>query len=133
MSLIDRFRRSTPAVDPMGGAELVADGSLLLDVRERHEFDAGHAPNARLVPLGSLPAHLDDLPQDRTIVVMCRSGNRSAQATSLLRREGFDAVNLRGGFTAWLAADLPVRRGGRRTGGTGRGTGHRGRVTPKAR
>jgi rhodanese-related sulfurtransferase len=52
-----------------------------------------------------------DLEQDRTIVVVCRSGNRSASATNFLNRNGLDAVNLSGGMIAWVNAGLPTQRG----------------------
>jgi rhodanese-related sulfurtransferase len=64
-----------------------------------------------LVPMGRVRARLDELPHDRRIVVVCRSGGRSAAVTAALRRSGFDAVNLAGGMCAWAAAGLPVVAG----------------------
>ncbi|MEZ5208358.1 MAG: rhodanese-like domain-containing protein [Acidimicrobiales bacterium] len=82
--------------------------ALLVDVRERSEWDAGHAPKAKHHPLGGLRASMGDLPVERTLVVVCRSGNRSARATKLLSKAGYDAVNLSGGMMAWQAAGQPV-------------------------
>jgi rhodanese-related sulfurtransferase len=110
MSLFSR----TPAVDARRAAELVQSGAVLLDVRERGEWDAGHAPMARHLPLGRLQAEASRLPNDRTIVVVCRSGNRSAQATKALNAAGWTALNLSGGMHAWQRAGGPiVGRGGR--------------------
>ena len=86
------------------------DDAFLLDVREPAEFDAGHAPGAVLVPLGSLPDGWSDLPTDRTVLCICRSGARSAQATGFLREQGIDAINLEGGMQAWSAFGLEVVR-----------------------
>ena len=92
--------------------ELQRGGAVLLDVRERDEWNAGHAPGARHVPLGDLPNRLDSLPRDRQVVVVCRSGHRSSQATSFLVRSGFDVVNLDGGMRAWATAGLPLEAAG---------------------
>ena len=84
------------------------DGALLLDVREQQEWDAGHAPGARHVPLGELPDRMGELAGTGPVVVVCRSGHRSALATEWLTSAGFDAVNLAGGMQAWAAAHLAV-------------------------
>jgi rhodanese-related sulfurtransferase len=95
-------------VGPEEADSLVRSGAVLLDVREQTEWHAGHAPAAQHVPLGDLASKLGALPKDRRVVVVCRSGNRSARATALLIRSGFTAVNLEGGMQAWAAAGLPV-------------------------
>lgn len=79
----------------------------LVDVREQWEWDAGHIEEARHVPLGELPARLDELPRERPVVVVCRSGARSADATEFLRAQGFDAHNLDGGVQLWTGEGLP--------------------------
>lgn len=86
----------------------MAEGGLLLDVREAGEWDAGHAPAARHVPLGELGSRLAELPGEGTIVVVCRSGARSALATVALREAGYDARNLAGGMKAWAGAGLEL-------------------------
>ena len=74
----------------------------VLDVREPHEWAAGHLEVARLVPLGSLAERLGELDRGRTYVLQCRSGVRSARALELMRQAGFPRlVNLRGGLVAW--------------------------------
>ena len=86
------------------------DDPFLLDVREVDEYTAGHAPDARHHPLGSIPVVWESLPQGRTILCICRSGARSAQATAYLREQGLHAVNLEGGMQAWIAFGLDVVR-----------------------
>lgn len=74
---------------------------FILDVREPSEYAGGHIPGSRLMPLGTLGERLQDLPRDREIVVVCRSGARSASATQLLVQSGFRAVNMAGGMMGW--------------------------------
>lgn len=96
-------------VGPAEAARLADAGSvLLLDVREHSEWDSGHAPQAVHVPLGDLDA--STVPQDRPVIAVCRSGNRSRQAAQSLLAAGVDVRNLAGGMTGWAAADLPVVR-----------------------
>ncbi|MHB8438120.1 MAG: rhodanese-like domain-containing protein [Acidimicrobiales bacterium] len=95
-------------IDPGEADNLVRDGAIVLDVREHDEWEAGHIPGALHLPVGHLEKGFATLPRDRRIVVVCRSGNRSAMATTFLVRSGSDAVNLGGGMQAWAAAGLPV-------------------------
>ena len=103
-------------VGPKDANNLVRSGAMLLDVREQTEWHAGHSPGARHVPLGNLEGKLGALPRDRNVVVVYRSGNRSARATSLLVRSGFEAVNLNGGMQAWAATGFPVETVGSQPG-----------------
>lgn len=74
----------------------------ILDVREPHEYREAHVPGSTLVPLGQLAQRVSDLPRDRPIVVICRSGHRSATAVAFLLLSGFAHVeNLSGGIIAW--------------------------------
>ncbi|HZU75107.1 MAG TPA: MBL fold metallo-hydrolase [Acidimicrobiales bacterium] len=98
----------TPQVGARAAASAVAGGALLLDVRELDEWQSGHAPGATLIPMGEVHARHEELPRDRRIVVVCRSGGRSAAVTDALLASGFDAVNLAGGMCAWTSAGLPV-------------------------
>lgn len=87
--------------------------ALVLDVREQNEFDAGHILNAKLIPLLKLKESVGELERyrERPIVVVCRSGQRSATACALLANRGFgQAYNLSGGMQAWQKADLPVEK-----------------------
>ncbi len=83
------------------------DDFVLLDVREDDEWEAGHAPGALHVPLGQVPARLDEIP-DGEVHVICRSGGRSGQAVAWLTRNGYDVVNVAGGMHAWVDANRPV-------------------------
>ena len=87
---------------------MVEAGAFLLDVRELDEWDAGHAPEAVWIPMGELQARVDELPHDRRIVAICRSGARSHTVAAALLGAGFDAVNLDGGLRAWAAEDYEV-------------------------
>ena len=87
----------------------VAEDAFLLDVREDDEWAAGHAPGALHIPLMDLPARLGELPTDVPVTVICRVGGRSAQATSWLVQQGYDAVNLDGGMFAWASAGKPMQ------------------------
>lgn len=95
-------------VNVAGALALVGAGALLVDVREDDEWVAGHAAAARHIPLASVPDHVEDLPRDRVIVCVCRSGGRSARAGQFLSELGFATANLEGGMTAWFAAGAPV-------------------------
>ena len=84
----------------------------LIDVREPAEWEIVRIPGARLIPKGDLPAHLAELPQDKRVVVYCKSGVRSADALATLKNAGFaSAVHVQGGVTAWATQvdkTLPV-------------------------
>ena len=111
-----------PAAEPvreLSAADVAAmrargEEFLLLDVREPDEWQAAHIDGARLLPLGELPAKVDELAgwKDRKIVVHCRSGARSARACRLLLESGFAEVfNLNGGIDAWaLTVDPRVSK-----------------------
>jgi adenylyltransferase/sulfurtransferase len=77
------------------------DKFALIDVREPHEYQIGSIPTAKLIPLGQLPQHLDELDRDIEIVAHCKSGMRSAKAVDLLTKAGFRARNMKGGILAW--------------------------------
>lgn len=80
----------------------------LLDVREDDEWDAGHIDGAQHIPLGQLADRLPEVPKERTVVAVCRSGSRSEAAVRGLRRLGFEAENLEGGVNAWSRGGLPL-------------------------
>lgn len=88
---------------------------LIVDVREPHEYAAGHIPGAINIPRGVLEFKLDQFPdlqdRNREIVMQCQGGGRSALATVAMQELGFKHVlNLAGGFGAWSAAGLPTER-----------------------
>ena len=80
-------------------------GAFILDVRQPEEWVEGHIPNATLIPLGELASRVSELPQDQEIVVVCRSGNRSAQGRDILLAAGFENVtSMAGGMNQWSSA-----------------------------
>jgi rhodanese-related sulfurtransferase len=90
-------------VNPAEARALADAGAVLVDVREAEEWAAGYAPESVHIPMAELPEEFDSLPEDRVIVVVCRTGARSARATGFLVQQGYDARNLAGGLVAWTA------------------------------
>ena len=86
----------------------VPDGIYLLDVREDDEWTAGHAPDAVHVRLGELNERSAEIPRDREVYVICRSGARSAYATQALTGAGWTAINVSDGMTGWAVAGRPM-------------------------
>ena len=101
-------------VDHIAAMQLINHkNALMLDVREQSEYAAGHVLNSKLIPLGKLKERIGELEKyrERPIVVICRSGQRSASACGLLGKQGFTQVyNLNGGITAWQKASLPLEK-----------------------
>ena len=84
-------------------------GVQIVDVRGKNEYTERHIEGALHIPLGYLPAHLDELPHDRLIVLQCETGIRSQIAASLLQKSGFhNTATLIGGMQGWLAAGMPI-------------------------
>jgi len=106
-----------PTITPRDAADerdAVATGAgpLLVDVRERSEFEAERAAGAVLLPISEFAARHDELPRDRPLRMICQSGSRSASATMFLLQRGWtDVRNVEGGTKAWVAAGLPSRTG----------------------
>lgn len=87
--------------DEVAPAE-VADRDLpVLDVREADEWAAGKISGALHIPMGEVPGRLAEIPDDETVAVICRSGQRSERVATWLRHQGYDAVNVTGGMQAW--------------------------------
>lgn len=85
---------------------LQASTAILVDVREQHEWDAGHAAEAVHMPLRELDAAA--LPPGSQIIITCRSGGRGTRATAALIEAGLTARNLTGGMRGWQKAGLPL-------------------------
>ena len=85
------------------------EGAFILDVRTQEEWDAGHIPGATLIPLDELPNRLGEVPENIEVVVVCRSGNRSASARDILLNAEFSSVtSMDGGVNQWAAAGFPI-------------------------
>ena len=106
--------RGIADVDIVEALQLINHKSaLVLDVREDSEYKSGHILNAKWIPLGKLAERVGELEKyrEQPIVVVCRSGNRSATACSLLGKQGFtQAVNMAGGVMAWGKSNLPLEK-----------------------
>ena len=92
-----------PTVSLPEADQVLAGGGVLLDVREPEEWEAGHAPDATWIPMSELGQRLAEVPRDRRIVALCRSGARSEKVAEALVQRGYDAMNLAGGMQAWAA------------------------------
>ncbi len=87
--------------------------AIIVDVSDSKEFETGRIPRARNIPLSRIESDINTLKKfrSRPIVVVCRIGNRSAKAASMLRKHDFsDVRTLKGGFTAWVKENLPVEK-----------------------
>jgi rhodanese-related sulfurtransferase len=82
--------------------------AVLLDVREDDEWAAGHAEGAVHVPASELMARYGEVPADREVHVICRTGGRSMRVTQWLNQNGYDAVNVAGGMSAWVETGRPI-------------------------
>ncbi len=101
-------------VNSSGALQLINHkNAVVLDVREPGEYDSGHVLNSKLIPLGKLKERIGELEKykDHSIVVLCKSGNRSGTACFILGKHGFSqAYNLAGGIMAWKKANLPLEK-----------------------
>ena len=102
----------TPQVGVHDLAAALDQGAYLVDVREPLEWAEARVNGATLIPLGSITERVAEIPADRTVYVICRSGGRSDRAAGWLRTQGVDAVNVNGGTLAWIEAGLPVNGDG---------------------
>lgn len=99
-----------PSITAQEAMPLLDSGAVLIDVREPDEWEAGHAPVARHVPLRTVLEAMDSFPRDAKVLVICRSGRRSQSATAAMRDAGIDAYNFDGGMQAWQQAGGSVLR-----------------------
>ncbi len=99
-------------IDPSAVPDRLAAGSCLLDVREPAEWAEAHVRGALFIPLGELESRIADVPADREVICMCRSGRRSAKAQAILKDKGRTRVlNMAGGILRWAERKLPVEAG----------------------
>ena len=90
-------------------AEALADGSAqVIDVREPHEWDAGHIDGMRHVPVGQLQAEAGSIDQGTPVVFSCKTGGRSTMAAQAFRAAGYRAFSVDGGIEKWVAEGRPI-------------------------
>ncbi len=89
---------------------MMSDGDVaVIDVREPHEYNGGHVPNAKLIPVAKVFARKDELPRDKDVIFICQVGQRSALACEMAAAAGLTRLfNLEGGTDAWVKAGNPV-------------------------
>jgi len=100
-------------VTPREALEMLQRGDAveIIDVRQPAEYHDTHVEPSRLVPLGELAARMGELDRTRTLLTLCRSGNRSTIAAQQLSTAGFEVRNVDGGILRWIAEKLPVVKG----------------------
>jgi rhodanese-related sulfurtransferase len=101
---------STPEIDIEQFAAVRPAGTVV-DVREPHEYAAGHVDGAVLIPMDQLTARVRELDASRPVYVICATGNRSLAMTDLLRTHGLQAWSVAGGTAAWSRSGRPVEGG----------------------
>ncbi|HEX6782353.1 MAG TPA: rhodanese-like domain-containing protein [Solirubrobacterales bacterium] len=106
--MADAPQGETREVSREEARRMIDEGAQLIDVRADHEWEAGRIAGAAHVPLPELPHRLDEIDQDRPVVVYCRGGNRSSMATDALTEVGYDAVKLSEGIVGWSEGELPL-------------------------
>ena len=98
-----------PKISANEAYTMYQNGAFVLDVRTVEEWNDFHAPNTTLIPLDELASRVDEVPRDREIVVVCRSGNRSQQGRDILLNAGFENVtSMTGGLTEWRNLGYPI-------------------------
>ena len=112
VNLYSEKYRKYQVVDTNGAVSLMDDDELLIiDVREEKERKAGFLSNDLNIPMGQVKAKMDRLVNSKNILVYCKSGTRSDRIADILSKNDFQKVSsLKGGFNAWLKADLPIQR-----------------------
>jgi rhodanese-related sulfurtransferase len=112
VNLYSEKYRKYQVVDTNGAVSLMDDDELLIiDVREEKERKAGFLSNDLNIPMGQVKAKMDTLDKSKNILVYYKSGTRSDRIADILSKNDFQKVSsLKGGFNAWLKADLPIQR-----------------------
>jgi rhodanese-related sulfurtransferase len=98
-----------PTISVDDAHAMYQDGAFVLDVRTVEEWNEYHAPGTTLIPLDELASRVDEVPRDRPIVVVCRSGNRSDEGRDILLNAGFTQItSMDGGLKEWRAQGYPI-------------------------
>jgi rhodanese-related sulfurtransferase len=100
-----------PEIDVDALAKLHAEGATVIDVRNPDEYEAGHVPGARLIPLPEVADRVAEVPAGEPVYVICAMGGRSRRACEFLLGQGRDVTNIAGGTNGWIEAGQPVTAG----------------------
>jgi rhodanese-related sulfurtransferase len=98
-------------IDVTEAKEMLGNGAQIIDVRELHEYTAGHVPGATLIPVNTVFNRREELPKEGKLIFVCAVGQRSALACEMAAAAGFPPealYNLEGGTDAWVKAGEPV-------------------------
>jgi rhodanese-related sulfurtransferase len=110
MATKDR-REPFTRIDVKEADEMMKDGAEVVDVREPHEYTAGHVPGAKLIPVNSVYARREELPPNKNLIFVCAVGQRSALACEMAAAAGLTRLyNLEGGTDAWIKSGMPAER-----------------------
>lgn len=92
------------------GKQMIDSGDIfILDVRTKEEYDTGHIKGSILIPLQEIEKRYNEIPRDRKILVYCKTGHRSTQASEILVKNGFKQIyNMKGGITEWTKAGYEI-------------------------
>jgi hydroxyacylglutathione hydrolase len=104
----DDATATTQQVDARTAGRMMGSGATFVDVRERSEYASGHVPGAKHIPYAELDQRIGEVSRQGPVVVYCASGVRSSLASSIFERHGISTANVRGGFSAWRSAGLPI-------------------------
>ena len=112
VNIYSEKNRKYQVVDTNGAVSLMDDDNLIiLDVREEKERKIGFLSNDINIPMGQVKTKMDTLDKSKNILVYCKSGTRSDRIADILSKNDFQKVSsLKGGFNAWLKADLPIEK-----------------------
>ncbi len=110
-SVVGAKFRQYQEVDVQGAVALMNDDDFtLLDIREPKERQSGHINHDMHIPMAQVKSKLNTLAKDKPVLVYCRSGTRSANIAQVLGKAEFNVYSLKGGFNAWLSANMPITK-----------------------
>jgi rhodanese-related sulfurtransferase len=101
-----------PEVSATEAKQLIDSGAHVIDVRTDVEFEAGHIPGARHIPVADVQQRAGEISKDEPLVVYCRSGNRSGPISDAFAASGYDAHAIEGGVLSWAEAGLDMEPDG---------------------
>jgi rhodanese-related sulfurtransferase len=101
-----------PEVAAAEAKQIIDSGAQLIDIRTAVEYEAGHIPGSRHIPLADVPSESSGLDRDEPVILYCRSGNRSGPAADAFAASGWDARSIEGGLLGWQGAGYELEPAG---------------------